>query len=374
MPDPKFNIEISGNASGFGKAAGEVTRQINGIRDNIRNLPRDAIASAGQQLAAFFSVGYITDQIRSVIEYGGAITDMAARVGVTTDFLQEADFAAKQTGASLMEVVVGIRELQRSQAAALANGGGTDARAFGALGVSLSELKSLGIEDLFRRVAQAIGEGEASGRQMEAAMQILGRSAAALLPSMRQGFSDLAQQARDAGLVISEDLVGKLDDAGDKMAAAGARARVGWAWLAGHLADAWTWGANRIEATVQGLLGALDSWRTTGSGQAAGAAFTQSYQSTLEGLDQEAKAAEKSAADRRANRSVIPEASPIGESKRAGGSGMPTGTLSPDQMQRLGLFIAGSPSADLQRRQVSLLERVDASLRESNRHLQALAS
>lgn len=364
MADKDLQIKIGGDASGFGKAANEVTRQINGIRDNIRNLPREAIRSAGAQLAAFFSVDFLVRQVSQVVEYAGAISDMAARVGVATDFLQEADFAARQTGAALGDVVAGLRELQRSQAAAMANGSSSDANAFAALGISLEEVRRLGAEELFRRVARAIQEGEASGRQMEAVMQVLGRSATTLLPAMRQGFSDFAAQAREAGLVIEEDLIQKLDEAGDRMDVVAARMRTGFAWIGGKLADGWIWAANRLEGVVQGAIGALDAFRSTGSGKAAGDAFTRSFQSTLEGFAQEQAAIDKQKAQERANRKgPIPEASfaaPKGKS-----SANLAGQASADALQRIGLFINGSAQIELMRRQITVSERILAAHRES---------
>lgn len=370
MADKDFKIRILGDATGFGRAANEVTRQINGIRDNIRNLPREAIRSAGSQLAAFFSVSFVAQQVQQVVEYAGAISDMSQRVGVATDFLQEADFAARQTGASLGEVVIGLRELQRSQASAMANGTGTDANSFRALGISLEEVKSLGIEQLFRRVAQAIQDGEASGRQMEAAMQLLGRSASSLLPAMRQGFADLAAQARDSGLVIEQDLIEKLDEAGDKMEVVGARMRVGFAWIGGKLSDAWSWAADRLEATVQGAMGAWDAFRNTGSGKAAGEAFTASYQSTMEGLRQEEAARERARAEARANpRTATPMPAETAQRDRAG-SATPRAAISTDALQRIGLFIGGQSAIDIQRRQLTFLERMALSNQEAVRILQ----
>lgn len=201
-------------------------------------------------------------------------------------------------------------------------------------------------------------------------MQLLGRSAAALLPAMRQGFADLAAQARDAGLVIESDLIEKLDEAGDKMEVVGARMRVGFAWIGGKLSDAWSWAADRLEATVQGAMGAWDAWRNSGSGKSAGEAFTASYQSTMEGLRQEEAARERARAEARANpRAALPMPIETAQRERAGAA-TPHAAMSTDALQRIGLFIGGQSAIDIQRRQLTFLERMALSNQETVRILQ----
>lgn len=361
MPDKSFLIRILGDTKGFDRAANEVTRQINGIGQNIRNLPRDAIRSAGTQLAAFFSVDWVVNQVRQTMDYAGAIQDMADKVGVGTEFLQELDYAAEQTGASLQDFVLGLREVQRSQAAALANPKGKDAQWFAAIGVSLDELQAQNPEALFRRVAQAMQSGQQGGTQMEAAMQLLGRSAVSILPAMRAGFEGLAQDARTFGAIIESDTISRLDAMGDRIAALKRAAR-GLAVdnpLTGHLvgqAEKLVLGATGITAAVSG------GWKALVSGKNPFTAAWKSFQGARD------SALKPPARPTREPLDTDPRTP--AEKAKSGASALPQSAISADALQRIGLFIGGGQSSiEIQRRQLGYLERMTISNQEAIRIL-----
>ena len=361
MDDKDFKIRILGDATGFGRAAKEVTRQINGIRDNIRNLPREAIRSAGSQLAAFFSVDWVASQVRQTMEYAGAIQDMSDRIGVGVEFLQELDYAAEQTGASLQDFVLGLREVQRSQAAALADSSGKDAKWFAAIGVSMEELRALDPEALFRRVARAMQEGQQGGAQMEAAIQLLGRSAISLLPAMRAGFANLTQEARNFGAVIEADAISRLDAMGDRIAALKRSAR-GLAlnnpmtqYVVGQ-AEKTVLGTQGVAAAASGFWKAI--WERKNPFTAAWDSFQAARESAtrppMKATGPDPALGDPRLPEQPNKPAPAPMASPI----------------QADALQRIGLFIGGQSAIDIQRRQLTFLERMALSNQEAVRILQ----
>lgn len=363
MADKELQIKISGDAAGFGKAANEVTRQINGIRDNIRNLPREAIRSAGSQLAAFFSVDWIASQVNQTMEYAGAMQDLAEKVGVGVEFLQELDYAATQTGASVQDFVTALREVQRSQAAADANPGGRDAQWFQAIGVSVSEIRSLNPEELFRRVAAAIQSGKQGGQQLEAAIQLLGRSAVNVLPSMRSGFISLAQEARNLGVVIQGETIARMDALGDRIEALKKAAR-GLAvnnplteFLLGK-AEAQVLGGTGIVAALNGAL------RAAMKGQNPFSAAVDAFKAARDSISASAAGNQGAA--------TVAEY-PVGAQPKAL-SPLQGSPVAADALQRIGLFIgAGASQTQILKRQLDFLQRsnelqarVLATLKSSN--------
>jgi len=203
------------------------------------------------QIASAFTVHALADQTRKVIEYGSKIHDLSARFGISTDALQEFDYAAKQTGTSLDSFVVAMRRLTVSQVGAVKDNDELRAQ-FEALGVSMSDLASKNPEQLFRQIAERIHAGGLSSEQFAAVIKIMGRSADEILPAMLQGFSDLATEAHNVGAVLQSDVIDKLDEAGDAMVRAGEKMKPVWANIAVGAADAVSWLQKMVQMTGLG--------------------------------------------------------------------------------------------------------------------------
>src|SRR5690349_10661007 len=71
------------------------------------------------QLAAAFSVGFMVNAGKQAVEYGSKIADMSKKLDVSTDALQEFEFAANLSGASLEDIGAAFRGLAKAREAAL---------------------------------------------------------------------------------------------------------------------------------------------------------------------------------------------------------------------------------------------------------------
>jgi hypothetical protein len=169
-------------------------------------------AKAGAALAGAFTVGAVLNFAKDVIDLGGEINDLSQRTGIGTDAIQELKFAAEQTGATLDTMTGAIEQMGNR----LTEGKVGTVDAVRSLGLSLDDLRSRKPEDAFTLIADAISEVPEPMRQTQLAMELLGKSGTEILPAIKSGMSDLRQEARDLGQVMSKDAVQGLDTLGDK--------------------------------------------------------------------------------------------------------------------------------------------------------------
>ena len=107
----EIGLDGSGFSRGLNKAKGEASTFANGL-GGIKN----AIAGA-------FSVGAITALAKKTIEYASHLDELADRLGVTTEYLQEMQFITKSNGGSIDDLTKSFEKLGAARMAAL-NGNG----------------------------------------------------------------------------------------------------------------------------------------------------------------------------------------------------------------------------------------------------------
>jgi hypothetical protein len=165
----------------------------------------------GGAIAASFTVGAITSLVTDVINLGGEVSDLASRTGISTDAIQELKYAADQTGSSIDTVVGSIEKMGIK----LTEASDDTLRSVRDLGLSIDDLRGMRPEDAYTAIADAVAGIENPMRQVEVATELMGRAAAQNLPAIKAGLSDLRQEARDLGQVMSKDAIEGLDTLGD---------------------------------------------------------------------------------------------------------------------------------------------------------------
>ena len=167
-------------------------------------------------LATAFSIDKVVEFGLAAVSAAGKLSDLSDRVGVSAAFLQEMQFAAEQTGASLEDVTASIEKLSVARAQALA-GSETKMNAFKLLGITAEDLKTLRSEDLFTKIGDAIKNAPNPQNLLAPFREIAGKGAGALIPAMIEGLQDAAQKARELGIVMDDNVVASLDDVADRV-------------------------------------------------------------------------------------------------------------------------------------------------------------
>lgn len=170
-------------------------------------------------IAAGFVAGFTLDRIvtglgRAISEtvaWGGAITDLSAKTGVSMGALQKWEYAAKQSGNTLDQVVTASLQLSKR----IEEGDKGVEEAIAGLGLSLSALRAMKPEEQFNAVAQALGQTSDQGQRASAAMALLGKSGADLLPTLTADMKALGDEAERLGVIVDDQTLQAMDALGD---------------------------------------------------------------------------------------------------------------------------------------------------------------
>lgn len=195
--------------SGLGKGLGTIKGALAGFTGG---------AFAG--LLASLSTGAITSAISNSLEFAGSLGEIAQSLGVGTKFLQEFRFAATQNGATLEQADTALGKFSITLGRAF-GGNKAAADSLTSLGLSLEKLKGQSDSERFQSVADAIAKIKDPARQAASAVDIFGRGALAILPTLQQagaGFRKSAAEAQKFGLILSDKQIQDADHTADKIA------------------------------------------------------------------------------------------------------------------------------------------------------------
>lgn len=182
------------------------------------------LALVGIGLGVRALTGFITETIKA----GEAIGDTAEKLGISAEAFQELSFAADQSGTSMEAVQKGITqtakflgEVERgTQAASLE---------LKNLGLSLDDLKGKSPDEAFEILLDRIGKISDPLKRNAELLKVFGKQGVELgqLASLgAKGIDDLRAAAQRLGLVISDETIGKMQEAGDKIGVIQAAAKV----------------------------------------------------------------------------------------------------------------------------------------------------
>jgi hypothetical protein len=172
-------------------------------------------------LFAAFTVGLLTEQIKKSLDYAGSLAEVSRTLGVTTKDLQTFRFAATQSGVAQDQLEVGLRRLTVSMGKAEL-GSKEQAKAFGAIGISLDQLKGKNTGEVFRLMADGLSKVTDRSQRAAIEMTLMGRSGSTLdnllAPGARR-LNELADAAQRMGIVLSDSQIQGAEETAHKLEA-----------------------------------------------------------------------------------------------------------------------------------------------------------
>jgi hypothetical protein len=166
----------------------------------------------GGLVVGAFAFDKLLSAMSAAIDRGDQLQDLANKFGISASQLQLLGNAAELYGASLESVAAAL-----NKAAVNAQKAGGDknlAEGFAKIGMSLSDLQKASPQDILMKFADAAASGAIQGEEFSLAVQLMGRSATDLLPTLRQG-SDAIQAQGQAMGVWSDTTIAALGAASD---------------------------------------------------------------------------------------------------------------------------------------------------------------
>lgn len=159
----------------------------------------------------------ITESIDKLDKLG----DTAAKIGISTDALQELRYAASQVNVEQSALDMGLQRFTRRLGEARKGTGELKDTLLDAnIALVDQEGRARSTEDVLADYADAIQNAGDEAEQLRMAFKGFDSEGAALVNVLRDGSSGLrrfADEARAAGLVVNENLIRQAGDAGDKL-------------------------------------------------------------------------------------------------------------------------------------------------------------
>ena len=146
MPTAHVNVKGRTSMDGSGWAAG------------LRKMETSTKAATGRMAGSFasaiggvFAIGFLTSATRRIVQHADQIDKTAKRIGVSTDAIQNFDFAATQSGANMGDVEKAFFNTAKAIESAK-QGLTTHIRAFEAFGITMQMLNVMSPEEVFLKV------------------------------------------------------------------------------------------------------------------------------------------------------------------------------------------------------------------------------
>lgn len=147
------------------------------------------VSSGFTVLGASIGAGLFVSFIKNSINAVAALDDMSEKTGLSVELLSKLEAVAIVGGHSLETITQSASKFSRSIGEAK-SGTTEQIKAFEAIGISVDDLKSKSIDDLFVDVARKIATAEDHTLALAVSTKLLGRSAAEQMPFLK----DLAEQ------------------------------------------------------------------------------------------------------------------------------------------------------------------------------------
>ena len=223
-----IDIPITGDSSGLvdafvraADAGAEMGDKINDgvekIADKFKEMGSEVLKMATAFVAAQVGVEALKkafDDVAEGMEHARQIALDSAAIGATAEQYQRLAAVAHEFGVGGEAMTMSLERLNVALGKA-ASEGGAAADKFTALGLDVAKLKGMNPEERFKTIADAIKNMGDRTAQTEAAVSLFGRSGLRLvnvLAEGREGFTGIADEAKAAGVILSEFQIGKVSE------------------------------------------------------------------------------------------------------------------------------------------------------------------
>lgn len=213
----KKAAERFGNA--FGKAGNFATKAAKKISS------RFVVTAGDVANAAKAAARAVTGLATEMAAAGDAAAKDGKRLGLTAEAVQELGHAANLAGSDFEVVKTGMMAFAKGLNDALAKGVGPAIQGLGQLGVSLDDarIRSRDLEEIIPLLADKFAALPNDAQKTAIAMKLFSRSGAQLIPFLDSGSKGIAamrQEARDLGLVMSNEAAASSEEFVDSQARA----------------------------------------------------------------------------------------------------------------------------------------------------------
>lgn len=172
---------------------------------------------------SFQGLKFLGSMVTDALEAAASIKDVANAADISTGALQELRFAATQNGASVEILDDALTKLNKNLGEFRTSGAGPAAEALKYLGLAqdVTANKFANSDEAFTAVLRKISEVPVAADRAALAADLFGKSAgpkmAEMLAAGEEGIRKAREEARRLGVVLSDEMIQKADDAEDQL-------------------------------------------------------------------------------------------------------------------------------------------------------------
>lgn len=193
---PSLLASLGLNASGFSSGLQHARSEAAMTGKEIGSSLGDFV---GDKLGRLASVVGIEETIRRTVEFGEKVFDLSNRLGISTEAIQQWDYALKLNGSS-MESAAGFFEKLAIARLKAMQGSESQIDSFKRLGITLEALRSERLEDIGKRIAEAFQAGDPQ-KLIADLRTVGGRGAGEMVAAFRNG---LAEELGNAPIIAND--------------------------------------------------------------------------------------------------------------------------------------------------------------------------
>ncbi len=220
------------NLSGFASAMKSIDKSVAGFATRTQSMVSSifSLKTALLGLATGAVAKFVESNIRSV----AAMADTADRLGLTTDELQQFQYAAKIAGVENEELTKAFEQFNKRLGESKSGITGSESALY-RLGITLDQVKKLSPADAFKLVAEKLADVQNVTQRANIEAELFGKTGLKLDNIFRLGADGLAKLANEAqrlGLVLDKETIGKAREADDELDRMGTALKVAAAKMA----------------------------------------------------------------------------------------------------------------------------------------------
>lgn len=219
--ESRIEASATGVGGAFARMRAAISSSVSGVTGVIGGMYR-SIFSVHTAIAGLVGGGIVAT-VTGALHAAAAIKDVANAADISTGALQELRFAAAQNGASAEVLDDALVKLNKNLGEFRTSGAGPAAQALEYLGLAqdVTANKFANSEEAFTAVLRKISEVPVAADRAALAADLFGKSAgpkmAEMLAAGEEGIRKARQEAQRLGLVISDEMIQKADEAEDQL-------------------------------------------------------------------------------------------------------------------------------------------------------------
>lgn len=221
MADSELKLHITGESGSAVTAVKNLTTELDGAQKGAVNFGRELSSTVASLLTGFgvaLSVDGVLSFGKAIMADADALVKMSDKTGITVTALQRLQALGDDTSVSIGEITGAISKLQTK----LVDGDSSAVAAVKRLGLSVEDLLAMTPDQAFAAIATAIQGIHDPAIQASTAMALFGKSGLSVLPALKADMDAL----KDSTVVMSEETIRSLDEAGDMLSRFGRTVKV----------------------------------------------------------------------------------------------------------------------------------------------------